>query len=719
MTIPNGALSGSFTIQTTNNGISLNQYLNIIGSASGYSVLSGSLTVIDFNQITMTASNGTVSGTSIAVVEGSSVTITLTSLRQITASDGNVDLNIVAGAASTNPTIWQSPITLSIGTTSASFSQTLSLSNMVGADEILVVNAIDPSGAYTINPVTITLQAYPVVVVSNSITGCYGTIADLRSVITNYDTNKYAYLFYNPSGGIITNLMVSTSGVYRVDAINKTSLLTSKIRASIIVTISPQINLSITNTAAVICGSSSIDLKDYIISVTPNIDPLNYNFSFQDPFGSVLGSSVVSSPPGVYKISAINPSTGCSSAWMPLTVTSVAIPSFVVNTPVTIYHPFLMDLTDPSVILSASSGIDHYNYFDNSLAPINLTNAQNIAVAGVYYIQAVTKEGCVSGPPQPIQVFFGATPTLQMLSSSSTLMEGSSGTFTLSLVPAGVTLQKDISFTLAPAVGNVAKAPHYTIPTVVTLSAGKNSTPVPVQASADKILYNDELLIVQASNTSLGAVTSALTITDATAIDPSNLVITIGNGTIFQDETIPIRVSLPAGVTSVRDITVTLNTSTRSTLSNLSSPPSFPPSVIIPAGTNFGEFDVSGSSTSDVPAILIIEGVSILRVNEGVITILNQKIRAIMSISPNGDDINEFSDIENIEKFPDNEVNIYDRWGILVYQAKRYNNRDMRFLGEYNQGRSYQLPNGNYFYKIKFFDHGKGSVVKGFFKVER
>jgi len=90
-----------------------------------------------------------------------------------------------------------------------------------------------------------------------------------------------------------------------------------------------------------------------------------------------------------------------------------------------------------------------------------------------------------------------------------------------------------------------------------------------------------------------------------------------------------------------------------------------------------------------------------------------------MSISPNGDDINEFSDIENIEKFPDNEVNIYDRWGILVYQAKRYNNRDMRFLGEYNQGRSYQLPNGNYFYKIKFFDHGKGSVVKGFLKVER
>ena len=36
------------------------------------------------------------------------------------------------------------------------------------------------------------------------------------------------------------------------------------------------------------------------------------------------------------------------------------------------------------------------------------------------------------------------------------------------------------------------------------------------------------------------------------------------------------------------------------------------------------------------------------RVNEGVITILNQKIRAIMSISPNGDGIDEFSDFHRI-----------------------------------------------------------------------
>jgi hypothetical protein len=183
-------LSKVFTVNTTNLNHVASQYelFTISGQdALGLgvsSVSSGVLDVLAYNQITMTASNGTLTGTNIGVIEGHAVTVTLTSFRQISLSDGNVVLNIASGVNSTNPAVLPSPITLTIGTIKSSFSKILSLSNTVGEDEILVVNAVDPANVYTINPVTITVQAYPIVIVSGSITGCYGTIADLRSVIS-------------------------------------------------------------------------------------------------------------------------------------------------------------------------------------------------------------------------------------------------------------------------------------------------------------------------------------------------------------------------------------------------------------------------------------------------------------------------------------------------------------------------------------------------------
>lgn len=62
--------------------------------------------------------------------------------------------------------------------------------------------------------------------------------------------------------------------------------------------------------------------------------------------------------------------------------------------------------------------------------------------------------------------------------------------------------------------------------------------------------------------------------------------------------------------------------------------------------------------------------------------------------SPNGDGFNETFTIENIDKFPDNEVIVYNRWGNLVFQATGYNNTwDGRYRGT-------SLPDGTYFYMI-------------------
>lgn len=73
------------------------------------------------------------------------------------------------------------------------------------------------------------------------------------------------------------------------------------------------------------------------------------------------------------------------------------------------------------------------------------------------------------------------------------------------------------------------------------------------------------------------------------------------------------------------------------------------------------------------------------------------------AISPNADGKNEFLRFENIEVMDDtkdNRVQIYNRWGDLVFETTNYNNTDNVFTGVSNRGE--QLPSGTYFYKVTF-----------------
>ncbi|MDI9311426.1 MAG: gliding motility-associated C-terminal domain-containing protein [Limnohabitans sp.] len=74
--------------------------------------------------------------------------------------------------------------------------------------------------------------------------------------------------------------------------------------------------------------------------------------------------------------------------------------------------------------------------------------------------------------------------------------------------------------------------------------------------------------------------------------------------------------------------------------------------------------------------------------------------------TPNGDGINDYFHIKGIEKYPNNHVEIYNRWGILIYEVDGYNNADKSFKGE-SEGRitiqkQQQLPEGTYYYIIKY-----------------
>lgn len=78
------------------------------------------------------------------------------------------------------------------------------------------------------------------------------------------------------------------------------------------------------------------------------------------------------------------------------------------------------------------------------------------------------------------------------------------------------------------------------------------------------------------------------------------------------------------------------------------------------------------------------------------ITIVCDKVLVFNGISPNGDGRNDVWHIVGIEQFPQNEVQVFNRWGNQVFARKGYTNSDA-WNGQWN---GKDLPDGPYYYVI-------------------
>jgi gliding motility-associated-like protein len=81
-------------------------------------------------------------------------------------------------------------------------------------------------------------------------------------------------------------------------------------------------------------------------------------------------------------------------------------------------------------------------------------------------------------------------------------------------------------------------------------------------------------------------------------------------------------------------------------------------------------------------------------------------LEVLNAVTPNDDTFNDNFQIIGIGHYPNNSVEIYNRWGVLVYQADGYINADISFKGT-SEGRvtvdkGAQLPEGTYFYILKY-----------------
>lgn len=73
--------------------------------------------------------------------------------------------------------------------------------------------------------------------------------------------------------------------------------------------------------------------------------------------------------------------------------------------------------------------------------------------------------------------------------------------------------------------------------------------------------------------------------------------------------------------------------------------------------------------------------------------------------SPNGDGVNDYFEIDCIENYPNNQIEIYNRYGSIVYQKRSYNNEwsgVANVSGILNKGEV--LSSGTYFYILTIDD---------------
>jgi gliding motility-associated-like protein len=106
----------------------------------------------------------------------------------------------------------------------------------------------------------------------------------------------------------------------------------------------------------------------------------------------------------------------------------------------------------------------------------------------------------------------------------------------------------------------------------------------------------------------------------------------------------------------------------------------------------------------------------IATVTINVVTDPNKKVEVPDAFSPNGDDINDTFEVQNIEFYQQVTLHVYNRWGNLVYKSNHYKN-DWDGTSNVSMAIGSKLPDGTYYYLLQIKDTGK--IYKGSVFIKR
>ena len=103
---------------------------------------------------------------------------------------------------------------------------------------------------------------------------------------------------------------------------------------------------------------------------------------------------------------------------------------------------------------------------------------------------------------------------------------------------------------------------------------------------------------------------------------------------------------------------------------------------------------------------------------------LEEEIKVINVITPNGDGVHDVLRIDGLENYPNNTLKIFNRWGVSVYNTRAYNTEGNIFDGT-SEGRATvdqerKLPVGTYFYILDYeLPNGEMKTLSGYIYINR
>ncbi len=129
-----------------------------------------------------------------------------------------------------------------------------------------------------------------------------------------------------------------------------------------------------------------------------------------------------------------------------------------------------------------------------------------------------------------------------------------------------------------------------------------------------------------------------------------------------------------------------------------------------------------GSSSTVSPPIPVLhtydnDGLYLIKLvvvtNNGCMDSITKNVRVVEDsltfpnvITPNGDGINDYFYVENLENYISNAFSVYNRWGKKVYEKENYISQNDRFDGR-------DLPDGTYFIVLKYRGYLKEGEYSG------
>jgi len=123
-----------------------------------------------------------------------------------------------------------------------------------------------------------------------------------------------------------------------------------------------------------------------------------------------------------------------------------------------------------------------------------------------------------------------------------------------------------------------------------------------------------------------------------------------------------------------------------------------------------GIVDANEKSVTTIASVSGYGAFTLARIKENV----DDDVEIHDAISPNEDGKNDYFYIKNITKYPDNSVQIFNRWGIKVFDTENYDSNGNVFRG-YSDGRATispdnVLPDGTYFYIVQYTKTAGGTL---------